>query len=427
MKTIRWIACAIWVVAAQAQAADGSGTATTRLTLEEAWLLAEQNSTMLKAARASVTAAEGPFVDARSLLWNNPEISGEVSRRRLSPADAGSPTVREWGAGISQAFEIAGQQGHRRDSARKELLAAQLLAEDARRELRAEVERRFVQVLAQQSQVQIERDSLSLVESTAGFADRRVAAGEDSRLEGNVARIEAGRVRSQLAVLQEQLRQSRLELAELLQWPPESLPEATGDLEAPNEAGTLEHLLAMAAGRERLKALQAKEDATRSRVALELAARYPDVTIGAGVAREGTEEFRERVAMLTVSVPLPLFRRNAGGVAQARAELTRAQSERQAGERDAQATVRALWHRQRNLVSRLKALRESVIPTLEENQRLSQKALREGEISLTQQVLVNRQLLDGRRDLLEALTDLRLTHVAMELAAGGAHDAKARP
>ena len=49
---------------------------------------------------------------------------------------------------------------------------------------------------------------------------------------------------------------------------------------------------------------------------------------------------------------------------------------------------------------------------------MSQRALAEGEISLAQMVLVNRQLLDARRDLIDALTELRLTRVSLDLAAG---------
>jgi len=71
-------------------------------------------------------------------------------------------------------------------------------------------------------------------------------------------------------------------------------------------------------------------------------------------------------------------------------------------------------------------LRDAVLPALEENQRLSQQSLREGEIGVPQQVLVNRQLLDGRRDLLEAITELRLTRIALDQIAGSPAETPAR-
>ena len=426
MKKLFGTACLLWITAAHAQGTEMPVTPVKRLTLREAWTLAEQNSVSLKSARAAVVAAEGHAEDTRGLLWNNPELNAEGVRRQLPPSDIGTTTNREWGAGITQALEIGGQHGHRREAARQELIAAQLLAQEAEREVRADVERRFVQVLALQARIGIERDSLALIERTSSFAGKRVAAGEDSRLDGNVALIETGRARNQLGALMDQLLQARVELGEILQWPSATLPEVVGDLESRATVPTLDRLLETAADRSQLKALQAKEVAARSKLDLELAARIPDITVGLGVGREGPQEFRENIALLSVSVPLPLFKRNSGNVAQAQADLARAQAERQALERGQGANVRALWHRYQSLRNRVQTLRDAVLPALEENQRLSQQSLREGEIGVPQQVLVNRQLLDGRRDLLDAITELRLTRIALDQIAGSAADTAER-
>jgi cobalt-zinc-cadmium efflux system outer membrane protein len=127
---------------------------------------------------------------------------------------------------------------------------------------------------------------------------------------------------------------------------------------------------------------------------------------------------RENVVGLAVSVPLPLFRRNQAGIGKAMTELTQVQVERQAAERDVQAGVVAQLARVEQLRERTARLRTSVLPPLEENLRLSQSAFREGEIGLTELLLINRQVLDGRRDALEAETELRLAQIALERAAG---------
>ena len=82
------------------------------------------------------------------------------------------------------------------------------------------------------------------------------------------------------------------------------------------------------------------------------------------------------------------------------------------------AQVVALWERYTSLNARVRRLKESVLPSLEENRRLSAVSFRAGEIGLLQLLLVNRQVLDGQRDLLDARTELRLTKVALEAAAG---------
>ena len=397
-----------------------------RITLEEAWRIAEERSVAVVAARASMTTAEGRSADTRGLFWNNPELSAEAIQRRIQNSPIGATTAREWSAGVSQIIEIAGQPGYRRQAALDELTAARHQLDEARLRLRAEVERRFVQVLALQLRVANEREFLDLVERNAAFAAKRVDAGEGSKLEGNVARVEAGRARSQLAVLEDQLTQARNEMGAVVQLPPGGFPEVAGDLETTEVPVMLAELLDRSAQRPRLAEAAARESAARNRLDLERAARYPDVTLGFRVAREGVAEFRENVSAVNISLPLPLFKRNAGNIAQASAELSRAEAERRAGERDLQALVRSLWQRREILRARVQALKADVLPALADNQRLSQRALQEGEIAQAELVIINRQLVEGRRDLLDALAELRLVHVAIEEATGFVLDARSR-
>lgn len=401
--------------------------AASALTLEQAVRLAEVANIELQRAIAQRAAAEGELNDARGLLWNNPELSAEKARRTVREDGASTETQRDWAAGVSQTFEIAGQQGYRRKGALQQLDAIDASIEATRAEVRGEVERRFVQVLSLQERIATERLSLKIIEDTALSVKKRVAAGEDSRLDGNLTNVEAVRARNQLGVLEEQLIQARSELAAALQLPPSQLPYVQGTLNAPPPSYTLDALLAKAAQRPVLRALDHREQAAQHRLSLERAARYPDVTVGISTAREGSSSAsRERITTLSVSLPLPLFRQNAGNIGRASTELTQAQLERQATLRNTQAELHALWHKLQSLRARTEALQQTVLPALEENQRLSVKSLQAGEISLVQLLLVNRQVLEGKRDLIEAQTELRTTRIALELASGWLDSVPAR-
>ena len=392
-------------------------TAATALTLDQAWQKAEAANPVLQSARANLAATEGQLSDAQGLLWNNPQISAERVRRDV-PQAGSSQRQREWNGGISQTFEIAGQQGYRREAATQELAALQSALQETRRQVRAEVEQRFVRVLALQLRIAAEAETLKLVQGAAIVVGKRVAAGEDSRLDGNLAQVEAERGRNQLAALGEQLTESRAELASALQMAPESLPEVDGELAPRVGPYTLDQLLANAANRPRLRALELRETAARNRLNLERAAAYPDITVGVSSGREGASDSREKLVGFSVSLPLPLFRRNAGGIGRATTELTQAQIERQAAGRDTPAQVRTLWLKVESLRARVKRLENAVLASLDENQRLSSISYRAGEIGLLQLIVVNRQVLDGRRDLLDARTELRLATIALEAAAG---------
>ena len=388
------------------------------LTLDRAWALAETANPTLRSARALVLAVEGQLRDTRGLLWNNPQFATDLTRRHASAAAAATQSYPEWTAGIAQTFEIAGQHGHRRRAAQLEAAAVEENIEEVRRQVRGDVELSFTRVLALQRRIDLEQEAIKTIEDSAAAVRKRVGAGEDSRLEGNLAAVEAERARNQLAILREELLQARADLAAVLQLPPASFPDVVGEFTVAPPAYSLDTLLASAASRPQWRALALREDAARSRLALERASAYPDVTVGLATGREGALDARERPTILSVSVPLPLFRRNATGIGRAASELTQAQIDREVFQRDTDARVRALWQRLQSLRERVSRLSESVLPTLAENQRLSSTAFRAGEIGLLQLLLVNRQLLDARRDYLDAFGQFVEARIALEQAAG---------
>ena len=307
------------------------------LSLDEALRRAEDANPRLRAAQAEAATLEGQLDDARALLWNNPTIAGEIGRRSV-PNEA---RQREYLVGISQAFEIAGQQGYRREEAEQSLAAYREEIGELRRQVRAEVSRRFLAVLALQTRIDTERAVLKLTEDSSAVVDKRFRAGEDTRLQANLAEVEADRARNEVRSLEEQLVLARAELATLLQLPPAELPAVRGELVASAPPYTLEQLLGTVDTRPQFRAFGHREEAARKRLALERASVYPDVTLGVGTGREGPSEARENLTLFTVSVPLPLFRRNATGIGRASSDLTRTQIEREVALRDARAQVTA--------------------------------------------------------------------------------------
>lgn len=386
------------------------------LTLPEAQRLAESAHPTVRTREAQLAAAEGTRREAAPLLFNNPEVSAERVRRR---ADDGRS--REWTVGVAQAFETGGQQSRRREAAAAGLEALRLEIDDARRQARAEASLRFHAVLAAQRRVALEQRSFDLLDETARGVAKRRAAGEDTRLDANVAAIEAERARNAVASAREQLLDARGELAATLQWTPSSLPEITGELALPgNEAPryTLEQLLDAARGLPRQRALSARVDAARARIDLERASRAPDVTVGLNVGREGPGSSRERVTGLSVSVPLPVFKRNDAAIGQAVSEASQAEIERTVAERDAQAQIRRLWSRLEIQRERVLRLERNVAAAATDNQQLAAKSRQAGQIGLLDQLLVNRQALDAERELGDALAEYHATRVELEHAAG---------
>ena len=386
------------------------------LNFEEALRRAEEVAPAVGVAQAQLSAGEAQLREANAFLWNNPVAAASATRRRVPQPGLGDAGVTEPALGLSQTFETGGQPAHRRAAAGAAREALALGVPDASRRLRFEVSERFFRVLAAQRRLAIEREGQTIAEEAAALAARRVNAGEDSRLDGNLARIEAERARNQTLASREALARARADLAALLQLPLDALPEAGGDLR-PSEGFTPgEELLDALARRPDLLALERGVEAARRRVDLERAARSPDVTLGVTGGREGPYGSRESFAMLSVSVPLPLFRRNDAAIGRAVAELTEAELEQRAVLSAARAELASLLERYSTLEERVQRLSAEVLPALEENLRLSRRARQAGEMAVPQLLIVSRQAIDARRELLEAQAEQRLAASAIEAA-----------
>lgn len=388
-----------------------------RLTLVEAMHMAETAHPAVRSRQAQLAAAEGYRKDADAFLFNNPELSLQQTRRQNEVTDSSDTG---WTMGVTQTVEIGGQQSKRRAAAAAGIASIGAEIDDARRQARADAATRFFAVLAAQHRVQLEQRSVNLFSDSARAVAKRRAAGEDTRLDANVAMIEAERARNSLESASSALHAARSELAIMLQLPPSALPEVDGKLAAYADVlpYSLEQLLASAQATPKQRVLMAREDAARAKLGVEQASRYPDLTVGLQVGREGANDTRERLTTLSISVPIPLFKRNSAGIGQAFSDLTQLEIERASVARDTQARVRQLWSRLANQRDRVQRLQRMVVPMSADNQQLSQKSLRAGQIGLLDQLIINRQALDAERDLNDVLAEMHATQIELETTAG---------
>ncbi len=388
------------------------------LTLDVAWNIAAQNNPDLKRLIANQSIPAGEFQDASGPLYYNPTVNLEARTRRIAQTGASDPYRSEYGIGVSQTFEIAGQQGFRRQAAEESKTAiSQDIAEEYR-VLHAQLEEQFITVLAVQKRIEVEKRILKLIEQNTSLSRKRVSAGEDSLLDGNLAIVDAERARNQLISLNEQLLRARTQLAATLQLNANDFPEVTGQLTPNQTQYTLQDLFNKLDSRPGIQALTSKEASARSRLELQKSMRYPDLTVSLINTTEASLAGSDNISSIGVSLPLPIFRRNAAGVGRAAAELTQSEINRTSGTSNAKATIEAAWLRRENIKDRVRRLDSEVYPRLEENLTLSRKAFENGEIGLPQLLIVQRQVVDAQRDIIDAQKELRLVQIELEYISG---------
>lgn len=388
------------------------------LTLDEAWLFATRNNADLQRQIANQSIPDGDYQDAKGLLYYNPVLNLDVRQRNINQSPGDNTRRGEWGAGIAQTFEMAGQQGLRRNAAQQSQQAIALDIAEEYRILHAQLEEQFVNVLAIQKRIEVEQRILTLIEQNTALSRKRVQAGEDSLLDGNLAVVDTERARNQLSALNEQLVRARAQLAATLQLGETELPAVSGELMPAATSYSLTDLLEKLAARPGIQSLNIKESAAKSRLELQQNLKYPDLTVSLVNSREATMAGDDNITSVGLSLPLPLFRRNGAGIGRATAEFIQSEINRAALTRNAKAAIQAAWLRRENIRERVSRLDKEVYPRLEQNLKLAKIAFENGEIGLPQLLILQRQAVDAQRDIIDAQKDIRLVQVELEYLSG---------
>jgi outer membrane protein, heavy metal efflux system len=369
-----------------------------RIPLGEAIQRLESHNLELRLAREEAVAAEARILAAGALP--NPALS--ATREQL----AGDPGVyHETILQVGQTLPLAGQRGLRREAARQTAEAARARLEGDRLRLGFEVHRAYLRAAA------AEADLVALTETTEVF--RRVEESGRSRLaEGDISRFDQSRLQIERARYETLLARAWLALAEASRElnfliAPDSvgtieliLPaERLSDLAAVAAVSDLEAVLLGAAGRADVRAAEAEIEAAEAALTLQRRLRLPDVTLSGGYKHQADGY---QGAVVGVSVPLPLWDRNRGGIAEAEANLAAARTRRELALRRAESEIRRAWETRRSMEERMRLIGETLLPESADLLETARLAYAEGEMSLVELL----DAADAYRGAREAVTAL---------------------
>jgi cobalt-zinc-cadmium efflux system outer membrane protein len=149
-----------------------------------------------------------------------------------------------------------------------------------------------------------------------------------------------------------------------------------------------------------IEAARAEQVAAAARVRSAGAEAFPDVRLSVGVRRY--DNLDDNALVFGLSVPLPLFNRNGGGVASARAELTSAEAKLRQTELDLAADRRAAVADATSADSQLSAARAGENASVEAY-RLARIGYEAGRVPLLEVSAARRSLVEARRRTIDAL------------------------
>ena len=151
-------------------------------------------------------------------------------------------------------------------------------------------------------------------------------------------------------------------------------------------------------------------------VALEQARRVPDVAVRVGARRFVDAETNALVA--EVSVPLPIFDRNADAIVEARERLGKTRAEQRAAETAADAALRAEYAELRSAYDEAHTLEVDVVPRLATSVEETRRAYGAGTIRQLDVIDAERVLAEAEEERLAALARFRTAAAELERLTG---------
>jgi len=387
------------------------------LDLDQAVQRARDASALVRRARAESQVTAARRVEAAIALPANPAVAFAVGPQR----DATPGVPERQGLGyrlhVEQAIEIAGQRGTRLAQVDRAVDAALARERLAGIEAGARARSAYVAALLAGALAQATAERETLARQLEDSVRARVDAGAASEIELRLAEVERGRMHRERVDAERLAGEASAELLALLALPPETSLRLTTPLAAPPVAlPPLDRAIALALERRAdLAALLASATEIDAQIVRLRREALPSPALFFELERDLPGQTFVGGGL---GVALPVWRRNQGALASARADRARTDDERALLARQIALEVdRALRDvRARDEQARIQAT--EVVPAAERARDLLTQGWQAGKFDLFRVIQVSREAGEARRHQLEALGSLWQAAIELDRATG---------
>ena len=328
------------------------------LTLARALAITLEKSPVLSSFSWDIRAAEARIIQAK--LVPNPEIS--VEGEDFTRADVRSATESMQNTlELSQLIELGGKRDSRIREAQFDREAAEWDYQVKRLEVLKLTTLAFIDVLTAQRNVQLAEENVELTEGAVPVTHKRVEAGKASDVELLRTNTAVATARIRLSEVRRDSETARVNLA--AQWGAKkaTFPSVTGNLDQLRPIPSLETLKAKLQKNPDLIRWTTERQKREATLNLARAEAKPDVTLRAGPRLLGASH-ADLTLVAGFSIPLPLWNRNQGKIAEAEANVAKSADERAAAEARAYAELNEGYQILARAAEEVQILRETVLP-----------------------------------------------------------------
>ena len=368
----------------------------------------------LKFYEAEIAAAKGERKTAGT--WANPSVSTEIGRKRVRGDISAEGTT--WAVSIEQTFEWPGRISLRKAIADRQVQLAETGLEQFRAALAAEVRRRGFALYAGQRKAEAAREVAARGEELVATLVQREPAGVTPLLETRA--IEAAVIKRRRSASEaEQGAQSALFELNQLRGRSIATPLTLADFSpAFAELPPVAELIRRAAhGNFEMRQRELEFTQQGFKVKLAQNEAWPIITVGPQFSQERASD-KETKAGLGVSIPLPLWNRNTGNIATAKARELQAQTSLRVAQREVERKLReqaGAYELHRREMARWNP---KVADQLREAAALADRHYRLGAVPLATYLEVQSSYLEALEAIFSTQADALTARAEIELLTG---------
>ncbi len=364
----------------------------TSLSMPQMIAIARSDNMDLKSARYAVDIAEARLMQAG--LRANPRL--DLSAR--TDLIFGNEGEYSNAVGISQEFPIAGRLLRQKEVARVDIALAEVEIAEAERRVVGEVASKVYRFVVIDQKITSLNALIGIEEKLASTTRDRFKAAEVSELDVNTVQLDIQRLVQERMQLQNEQQSILVSLNTLLGRPATMTLSISEPLPKTMELANLEKLQQQAFElRPDLRGAMLSVDRADAEKKLATASRWQDWSLGlefsqdkqviSGLPPQGSS----RVIGISVSIPLPVFNKGQGLLAEAAANRDQAQARVEALRLSIASEVSGNHAEAARLQTTLQQYKKNMLPLSERNVRLAQQGYSQGLIPVVEVVQAQRQ------------------------------------
>ena len=383
------------------------------LTLRDALLLTLQRNPELAAFTKERSATDAAILQAGALPNPVLDIIGDdLGNARKAEAGDRSTAIQ-----LGQLIELGGKRAARIRAAEAGRDLANWDYEAKRIEIVSLVAQRFIDVLAVQQRQTLAEETVALARQVSDAVAKRVQAGKVSPVEETKAQLTQATVEIELVQAKREGIAARKTLGALWANPNPRFEKATGDLEKTLSLPPYEQLAEQVRDNPELARWSAEMARRQASVDAAKAKAFPDVTVIVGVTR--FNQFNDHAYTVGISLPLPLFDRNRGGILEASRRLDKATDEQSVAQGRVLTDLAQAYQRLAAIGAEIETLRAILLPGAQSTFDAATKGYQFAKFGFLDLLDAQRTLFQTRSQYLRALTDYQRGVSEIERLVGG--------